>query len=153
MRPTRGSSTRVWHDTKLPDGKILIPAVVTSSTNVVEHPETATQRIERYADVVGRENVLAGSDCGFAQGWNIARTHQTMQWAKSRPLGWGRPRFSATVWFAGRHGSGHQPTAAVNDFSEAVATRDLRWHAAPLAMSAPTGAKPCQAQRAVLPTQ
>jgi 5-methyltetrahydropteroyltriglutamate--homocysteine methyltransferase len=77
---------QVWRDVKLRDGKILIPGVITHSTNVVEHPETVAQRIERYAGVVGRENVLAGTDCGFAQGWNMARTHPTVQWAKLRAL-------------------------------------------------------------------
>jgi 5-methyltetrahydropteroyltriglutamate--homocysteine methyltransferase len=77
---------QVWRDVRLPDGKILIPGVVTHSTNVVEHPETVAQRIERYAGVVGRENVIAGTDCGFAQGWSMARTHPSVQWAKLRAL-------------------------------------------------------------------
>ena len=58
---------------KLPDGKILIPGVVTHSTNVVEHPELVAWRINNFASVVGRENVIAGTDCGFAQSYNIVR--------------------------------------------------------------------------------
>ncbi len=73
---------KVWEDVTLPEGKILIPGVITHSTNVVEHPETVAQRLERYASVVGKENVMAGSDCGFAQGWSSARTHPTVIWAK-----------------------------------------------------------------------
>ena len=77
---------KVWRDVRLPDGKILIPGVITHSTNVVEHPETVAERIERYASVVGRENVIAGTDCGFAQGWTMNRTHPSVQWAKLAAL-------------------------------------------------------------------
>ena len=77
---------RVWEDVKLPDDKILIPGVVTHSTNVVEHPETVAQRIQRFASLVGSENVIAGTDCGFAQGWTMPRTHPTVQWAKLQAL-------------------------------------------------------------------
>jgi 5-methyltetrahydropteroyltriglutamate--homocysteine methyltransferase len=77
---------KVWRDVRLPEGKILIPGVITHSTNVVEHPETVAERIERYASVVGRENVIAGTDCGFAQGWTMNRTHPSVQWAKLAAL-------------------------------------------------------------------
>src|SRR5690606_21800400 len=56
---------RVWQDTKLPDGKIVIPGVVSHANNVVEHPRVVADRILRYAQIVGRENVLAGTDCGL----------------------------------------------------------------------------------------
>ena len=56
----------VFEDVKLPDGKVLFPGVIDSTTNFIEHPELIAQRIERYADLVGRENVIAGSDCGFS---------------------------------------------------------------------------------------
>jgi hypothetical protein len=59
---------QVWKDVKLPDGKRLIPGVVSHQTNVVEHPELVAERILRFAKVVGRANVMAGTDCGFAQG-------------------------------------------------------------------------------------
>ncbi len=65
----------VWKDVKLPDGKILIPGIVTHSTNVVEHPELVAWRIKNFASVVGRENVIAGTDCGFSQSYNIVRCH------------------------------------------------------------------------------
>jgi 5-methyltetrahydropteroyltriglutamate--homocysteine methyltransferase len=71
----------VWQDTQLPDGKILIPGVVTHSTDVVEHPEVVSQRIQNYARIVGRENVIAGADCGFG-----GRSHPQIAWAKLRAL-------------------------------------------------------------------
>jgi 5-methyltetrahydropteroyltriglutamate--homocysteine methyltransferase len=71
----------VWDKVKLPDGKILIPGVVTHSTDVVEHPELVAQRLERYARRVGRENVIAGADCGFG-----GRSHPQIAWAKLRAM-------------------------------------------------------------------
>jgi 5-methyltetrahydropteroyltriglutamate--homocysteine methyltransferase len=76
----------VWRDVKLPEGKILIPGIVSHQTNVVEHPELVAWRIENYASVVGKENVIAGTDCGFAQGWSMIRVHPEVQWAKLRAL-------------------------------------------------------------------
>lgn len=76
----------VWKDVKLPDGKILIPGIITHQTNVVEHPELVAWRIKNYASVVGRENVIAGTDCGFSQGWNMIRVHPEVQWAKLQSL-------------------------------------------------------------------
>jgi 5-methyltetrahydropteroyltriglutamate--homocysteine methyltransferase len=55
----------VWQDVKLPDDKLLVPGVIDTSTNYVEHPELVAERIVRFADVVGRERVIAGTDCGF----------------------------------------------------------------------------------------
>jgi 5-methyltetrahydropteroyltriglutamate--homocysteine methyltransferase len=91
---------QVWRDVRLPEGKVLIPGVVTHSTNVVEHPETVAERIQRYAGVVGRENVIAGTDCGFAQGWYMARTHPSVQWAKLRALADGARLASSRLWGA-----------------------------------------------------
>ncbi|MGZ5853589.1 MAG: epoxyalkane--coenzyme M transferase, partial [Xanthobacteraceae bacterium] len=54
-----------WRDAKLPDDKVLIPGVIETSTNYVEHPELVAQRIERFANAVGRDRVIAGTDCGF----------------------------------------------------------------------------------------
>jgi 5-methyltetrahydropteroyltriglutamate--homocysteine methyltransferase len=71
----------VWDHVKLPEGKILIPGVVTHSTDVVEHPQVVAQRIARYARRVGRENVIAGCDCGFG-----GRSHPQIAWAKLRAL-------------------------------------------------------------------
>jgi 5-methyltetrahydropteroyltriglutamate--homocysteine methyltransferase len=71
----------VWDKVKLPAGKILIPGVVTHSTDVVEHPELVSQRLQRYARRVGRENLIAGTDCGFG-----GRSHPQIAWAKLRAL-------------------------------------------------------------------
>jgi 5-methyltetrahydropteroyltriglutamate--homocysteine methyltransferase len=76
----------VWQDVKLPEGKLLIPGIISHQTNVVEHPELVAWRIKNYAGVVGRENVIAGTDCGFSQGWNMIRVHPEVQWAKLRSL-------------------------------------------------------------------
>ena len=76
----------VWKDVKLPEGKLLIPGIVSHQTNVVEHPELVAWRIKNYASVVGRENVIAGTDCGFSQGWNMIRVHPEVQWAKLHSL-------------------------------------------------------------------
>jgi 5-methyltetrahydropteroyltriglutamate--homocysteine methyltransferase len=77
---------RVWEENKLPEGKSLIPGVVTHHTISVEHPRLVADRLVRYASVVGRENVIAGTDCGFQQGARIQRVHPTIMWAKLRSL-------------------------------------------------------------------
>jgi len=71
----------IWETNRLPDGKILIPGVVTHSTDIVEHPELVAQRIVRFANAVGKENVLAGTDCGFG-----GRSHPQIAWAKLAAL-------------------------------------------------------------------
>jgi 5-methyltetrahydropteroyltriglutamate--homocysteine methyltransferase len=71
----------VWETVKLPEGKILIPGVITHSTDVVEHPELVCQRILRFTKLLGKENVIAGADCGFG-----GRTHPQIAWAKLRSL-------------------------------------------------------------------
>ena len=88
----------VWKDVKLPDGKILIPGVISHQTNVVEHPEVVAMRIKNYASVVGRENVIAGTDCGFAQGWSMIRVHNEVQWAKLASLVEGAKLASRELW-------------------------------------------------------
>ena len=88
----------VWQDVKLPEGKKLIPGVVTHHTNVVEHPEVVAQRLVRLANVVGRENVLGGTDCGFAQGAFIQRVHPEIQWAKLEALAEGAQLASQQLW-------------------------------------------------------
>jgi 5-methyltetrahydropteroyltriglutamate--homocysteine methyltransferase len=90
----------VFEDTKLPEGKVLIPGVVTHHTTVVEHPELVAQRLVRLADVVGRENVMGGTDCGFAQGAFIRRVHPSVQWAKLEALAEGARIASRQLWGA-----------------------------------------------------
>ena len=65
----------VWEDVKLPEGKVLVPGVVTHHTNVVEHPELVAERLVRVAELVGRDHVMGGTDCGFAQSAFTQRVH------------------------------------------------------------------------------
>ncbi len=86
----------VWEDVKLPDGKILVPGVITHSTDVVEHPELVSQRIQNFAKHVGKENVMAGADCGFG-----GRSHPQIAWAKLKALAEGAALASQALKFAG----------------------------------------------------
>jgi len=96
--PRHAHEWKVWQDVKLPEGKVLIPGVISHATNVVEHPELIAQRIIRYASLVGRENVLAGTDCGFAQGPFYRRVHPSIMWAKLEALVEGARLASKTLW-------------------------------------------------------
>ncbi len=87
---------RVWQDVKLPDGKILIPGIVSHATNVVEHPELVAERIVRFANVVGRENVIAGTDCGLG-----GRLHHQLVWAKLKSLSEGARLATRQLWGRG----------------------------------------------------
>jgi len=89
---------RVFEDVKLPDGTIIIPGAVTHSTNVVEHPELVAERIVTYAKLVGRENVIAGTDCGFAQSFAAKRVPEPVQWEKLRMLAVGAELASQRLW-------------------------------------------------------
>jgi 5-methyltetrahydropteroyltriglutamate--homocysteine methyltransferase len=84
---------RVWQHVKLPDGKLLIPGVVSHATNIVEHPQVVADRIVRYANLVGRENVIAGSDCGFG-----GRIHPQIAWAKLAALAEGAKLATKELW-------------------------------------------------------
>jgi 5-methyltetrahydropteroyltriglutamate--homocysteine methyltransferase len=84
---------RVWEDVRLPEGKILMPGVIEHTTHVVEHPETVADRIERFARVVGRENVIAGTDCGLR-----GRAHPEIAWAKLQALSDGAKIASERLW-------------------------------------------------------
>ncbi len=84
--PRHSWEWKVWEDVKLPDNKVLIPGVIAHTTAVVEHPETVAERIINYARVVGKEMVIAGADCGFAQGALYARQHLSIMWAKFEAL-------------------------------------------------------------------
>ena len=88
----------VWKDVMLPDGKLLIPGVISHATNVVEHPELVAERIVRLAELVGRENVIASTDCGFAQGPFHRRVHPSVQWAKLGALAEGARLASERLW-------------------------------------------------------
>jgi 5-methyltetrahydropteroyltriglutamate--homocysteine methyltransferase len=84
---------KLWHNVKLPEGKILIPGVVTHHTNVIEHPEVVADRVVRYANIVGRENVIAGTDCGMGY-----RVHPQIAWAKLKALSDGAALATKQLW-------------------------------------------------------
>ena len=84
---------KVWKDVGLPDGKLLMPGVVSHATNLVEHPELVANRIVRFAEVVGRENVIAGTDCGLG-----TRVHAEIAWAKLAALVEGARLASKALW-------------------------------------------------------
>ena len=84
---------RVWQEANLPAGKMLMPGVVSHATNLVEHPQLVADRILRYAAIVGRENVIAGTDCGLG-----GRVHADLAWAKLRTLVEGARLASGSLW-------------------------------------------------------
>jgi 5-methyltetrahydropteroyltriglutamate--homocysteine methyltransferase len=84
--PRHEHEWRLWETASLPDGKVLVPGVVTHHTNVVEHPELVAQRLVRLAKLVGRDSVMGGTDCGFAQSAFARRVHPSIQWAKLASL-------------------------------------------------------------------
>ena len=96
--PRHSYEWRVWEDVKLPDGKLLIPGVIAHTTAVVEHPETVAERLTLFARVVGRERVIAGVDCGFAQGALYQRQHPSVMWAKLEALVAGARLASERLW-------------------------------------------------------
>ena len=88
---------RVWEDVKLPDGKAILPGVVSHATNVVEHPELVAERIVRFANLVGRERVIAATDCGLG-----GRVHADIAWAKLEALAQGAALASKQLWHSAR---------------------------------------------------
>ena len=96
--PRHEHEWKVWKDAKLPEGRVLIPGVISHATNVVEHPELVAERVVRLAKLVGRENVIAGTDCGFAQGPFHRRVHPSIMWAKLEALAAGARLASKELW-------------------------------------------------------
>jgi 5-methyltetrahydropteroyltriglutamate--homocysteine methyltransferase len=96
--PRHEHEWRVWQNAKLPPGKILIPGVITHHVITVEHPRLVADRIIRFARLVGRENVIAGTDCGFAQVDHIQRVHPSVMWAKFEALVEGARIASKELW-------------------------------------------------------
>jgi 5-methyltetrahydropteroyltriglutamate--homocysteine methyltransferase len=89
----------LWETLKLPEGKALIPGVITHASNIVEHPELIAERIMRFAKLVGRENVMAGADCGFSsQATYNTEVHPTVIWAKFEALRDGARLASERLW-------------------------------------------------------
>jgi 5-methyltetrahydropteroyltriglutamate--homocysteine methyltransferase len=96
--PRHAHEYHVFEDVKLPEGKILMPGVIAHTTNCVEHPELVAERIMNYAKLVGRENVIAGPDCGFAQGFATKRVHESIQWEKFRVMREGADIATKRLW-------------------------------------------------------
>jgi 5-methyltetrahydropteroyltriglutamate--homocysteine methyltransferase len=96
--PRHAHEWRVWETVKLAPGKILIPGVISHATNIVEHPELVAERIVRLAKIVGRENVMGGTDCGFAQSPFARRVHPTIMWAKLKSLVEGARIATQVLW-------------------------------------------------------
>ena len=84
---------RVWETTKLPENAVLVPGVVSHATNVVEHPRLVADRIVKYASLVGRENVIAGTDCGLG-----GRVHTQLAWAKAKAMVEGAQLATKELW-------------------------------------------------------
>jgi len=96
--PRHAHEWKVWQDVKLPDGKVLIPGVIDSVTNFVEHPELVADRILTYARIVGRENVIAGTDCGFGTSAVAENVYPPIVWAKLQSLAEGARLASKRLW-------------------------------------------------------
>jgi 5-methyltetrahydropteroyltriglutamate--homocysteine methyltransferase len=96
--PRHEHEWKVWKDVKLAPDQALMPGVISHATNVVEHPELVADRLMRFADIVGRENVIAGTDCGFCQSPLAGRVHRTIMWAKLKALAEGADLASKQLW-------------------------------------------------------
>jgi 5-methyltetrahydropteroyltriglutamate--homocysteine methyltransferase len=97
--PRHEHEWRVWEEVKLPEGKVIMPGMVTHSSVVVEHPELVSQRIQRFAALVGRENVIAGVDCGFASMPRaVPEVHESIVWAKFKSLSEGAALATRELW-------------------------------------------------------
>ena len=96
--PRHEHEWQIWKHVKLPEDCVLIPGVISHTTNVVEHPALVAERIVRLAGLVGRENVLAGTDCGFAQGVFYQRVHPSIMWAKLESLVEGARLATKELW-------------------------------------------------------
>ena len=96
--PRHEHEWKLWEDVKLPEGKVLIPGVLDSTTNFVEHPELVAQRIVRYAGAVGRENVVAGTDCGFGTFAGMRSVDPKVTWLKLQAMAEGARIASERLW-------------------------------------------------------
>jgi 5-methyltetrahydropteroyltriglutamate--homocysteine methyltransferase len=96
--PRHEHEWKVWQDVKLPPGKVLVPGVVSHGTNVVEHPELIAERLTRFASCVGRDNIIAGTDCGFAQEELNRRVHPSIMWAKLEAMAAGARLATKQLW-------------------------------------------------------
>ena len=112
--PRHEHEWRLWEQLALPKDTALIPGVISHATNIVEHPELVAERIVRLARLVGRENVIASTDCGFAQVTYFARVHPQIMWAKLGALVDGARLASKELWGSDAKGGAgkHAPRPA-----------------------------------------
>jgi 5-methyltetrahydropteroyltriglutamate--homocysteine methyltransferase len=96
--PRHAHEWTVWRDAKLPDDKVLVPGLLTSTSNYVEHPELVAQRLLQFADIVGRDRVMAGTDCGFGTFAGIGKMDAEISWKKLAALVEGAARASDRLW-------------------------------------------------------
>lgn len=96
--PRHAHEWKVWQDVKLPEGKVIIPGVLDTTTNFIEHPELVAERIMRYASVVGKENMMVGSDCGFGTSAWGRRVESRIAWAKLEAMVDGARLASRELW-------------------------------------------------------
>jgi 5-methyltetrahydropteroyltriglutamate--homocysteine methyltransferase len=101
--PRHEHEWELWKTQKLPSDKVLVPGVISSTNNYIEHPEVVSQRILRYADIVGRDRVMAGSDCGYGTFAGFGKVHPLICWAKMRTLAEGAALATKKLW--GKAGS------------------------------------------------
>jgi 5-methyltetrahydropteroyltriglutamate--homocysteine methyltransferase len=97
--PRHAHEWHVWEHVKLPEGKVLIPGMISHASNIVEHPELIAERLVYYAKLVERENVIAGSDCGFSSQATFApEVHPTVVWAKFQAMAEGARLATQQLW-------------------------------------------------------
>jgi len=96
--PRHAHEWKIWRELHLPEGKVIIPGVLDSTTNIIEHPELVAERIIRYAEIVGRENVIAGSDCGFGTSAWGRKVVTSVAWAKLQSMVEGARLASQELW-------------------------------------------------------
>jgi 5-methyltetrahydropteroyltriglutamate--homocysteine methyltransferase len=96
--PRHEHEWEIWSTHKLPEDKVLVPGVIDTSTNYVEHPELVAQRLARYANIVGRDRVMGGTDCGMGTFAGFGPVHHEIAWAKLRSLTRGAALASSRLW-------------------------------------------------------
>jgi 5-methyltetrahydropteroyltriglutamate--homocysteine methyltransferase len=96
--PRHAHEWRAWQEARIPEDKILVPGVLDTTTNFIEHPELVAERILRFASIVGRERVMAGTDCGFGTWAGFGPIDPDICWAKLRSLAEGAALASDRLW-------------------------------------------------------
>jgi len=97
--PRHAHEWKLFEEVKLPEGKVLCPGVITHASNIVEHPEWISERLVRFAQLVGRDNVMAGADCGFSsQALHKTEVHPTVVWEKFKAMRQGADLATKRLW-------------------------------------------------------